>query len=287
MFHQADIEENKLIPETTFNAIAESKPTFSIIIPAFNEEHRILKTLLEWTKFLDARFSKDYEILVVMDGCTDRTPSIVSNFAKKADSVVPLIYFKRLGKGGALRRAFEKARGDFIFFTDADASLPVSEFLKFVEALEVGDLVIGCRYWEGSTFEVSLPFYRLVLSRVFNVVLRIVFNELRGIHDTQCGAKAVRRSVFLAIKDDLFVSDFAFDVNLIYSALRKGFTVVNIYVNWNHSDDGSKISGNCWKIGFAMFLSVLRLKVYYSRFRKLLYSRLLKGLFKRLFKVFS
>jgi len=281
------LRRHRLIRETTFYAIVESKPTFSIVIPAFNEEHRIMKTLLEWKRFLDAHFSKDYEILVVMDGCTDQTPRIVSNFAKEADSVVPLIYPRRLGKGEALRRAFEKARGDFIFFTDADGSLPVGEFLKFVKALKACDLAIGCRYWDGSTFEFNLPVHRLMFSRVFNALLRIVFSELRGILDTQCGAKAIRKSALYAIQDDLFISDLAFDVNLILSALRRGLTLANIYVDWIHFDYASKVSGKCMKIGFVMLLSVLRLRVYYSRFRKLLYSRRLKSLFKLVLKAFS
>lgn len=287
MPHQADIEEHKLICEKTFNTIVESKPIFSVGIPAFNEEHRIMKTLLEWTKFLDAHFSKDYEILVVMDGCTDGTPIIVLNFAKKVSSITPLIYPARLGKGGALRKAFEKAQGDFFFFTDADASLPVNEFPKFAEALKEADLAIGCRNWDGSAFKSSLPTHRLVLSRIFNALLRIVFNELREVHDTQCGAKAIRKSAFYTIQDDLFISDLAFDVNLILSALRKGLKLANIYVDWNHFDYASKVSGNYIKIGFAMLLSVLRLRIHYSRFRKLLYSCRLKGLFKLVLNVFS
>lgn len=285
MLNSAESEDQ--LREATLEEIVKSKPLFSIVIPAFNEEHRIVKTLLKWTEFLDEHFNRDYEILVVIDGCTDRTPSIVSDFAKKVDSVVPLLYPKRLGKGLALKEAFERARGDFIFFTDADASLPTGEFSKFTEAIKTSDLAIGCRYWDGSTFEFGLPIRRLVLSRVFNALLHIAFKELKGIRDTQCGAKILRRDVFLAVKDYLLIFDFAFDVNLVYSALRRGFTVANVYVDWNHYEDESKVSGNCWKIGFAMFISVLRLRVYYSRFRKLLYSRCLKGLFKLLYKVLS
>lgn len=284
MLNQADGEEQ--FQETKLEATVEPKLTFSIVIPAFNEEHRIMKALREWATFLDVHFNGDYEILVVMDGCTDRTPNIVSSFSKKVNSIVPLIYPQRLGKGRSLRKAIERAKGDVIFFTDADGSLPVGEFCKFAKAIGMSDLAIGSRYWEGSAFEASLPLHRLVLSRAFNALLRTVFKEFKGIYDTQCGAKAVRRSVFNAIKSDLFISGFAFDVNLVYSSLRKGFTVTNICVSWNHCDDYSKVSGNCWKISFAMFLSIFRLRVYYSRFRKLLYSRSLRSLFKPLFRVF-
>lgn len=263
---------------------ARVNPIFSIVIPAFNEEQRILKTLFEWKKFLDTFFDENYEILVIMDGCTDRTPNIVINFAKENKSVIPIIYPKRLGKGKALHMAFNKAKGDFIFFTDADASLPVNEFLKFVRALKVSDIAIGCRYWRGSTFKSTVQTHRLILSRTFNALLKMLFKPLKGIPDTQCGAKALHRKVFLAIKDELFISDFAFDVNLIYSALRKGFTLTNVYVNWIHHEDYSKVSGAYLNIALKMLISILMLRIYYSRFRKLLYSRHLRVLLKFLYR---
>lgn len=267
--------------------VSDSQPFISIVIPAFNEESRIGKTLSEWMKFLDEHFQGNYEVLVLMDGCADSTVDIVLEFAGMNRSVVPFVYSKKLGKGGALIEAFKRARGEFIFFTDADASLPVDEFMKFIRAIRVSDLAIGCRYFSGSGFAANLPVYRLVLSRVLNVLLRIVFAELKGVYDTQCGAKAVRKNVVCAIKDDLFITDFAFDVNLIYSALRRGFIVREVYVDWNHVDDDSKVSGNIWKTSFTMFLSIVRLRIYYSRFRQLMYSSRLKGLFELLMKVVS
>lgn len=279
MFYESDDRELLTLRETV-----KSEPTFSIIIPAFNEECRIVKTLSEWKSFLDTHFPGDYEILVIMDGCTDRTPEIVSDFARDDNSVIPLIYPKRLGKGGALYEVFRKAGGHFIFFTDADNSLPVTEFLKFIKALKVSDLVIGCRYWRGAPFISSLPLQRLLLSRAFNALLHIFFKKMKGIYDTQCGAKALRKSVFLAIKDDLFIFDFAFDVNLIYSALQKGFTVKSVYVDWFHFEEDSKVSGLYWRISLKMFLSILKLRIYYSRLRKMLYSHRFKNLLRFLLR---
>lgn len=263
-------ESDERSREVASGNVDTQKPLFSVIIPAFNEERRIAKTLSKWVGFLNMYFGKGYELLVVMDGCTDNTPNIVLDLAKKNNAIIPIIYPRRLGKGGALREAFKRAKGDFIFFVDADDSLPVHEFLKFVEAIRTSDLAVCCRYWEGSSFISSLPFRRLLLSRIFNIVLGIFFKELRRFRDTQCGAKAIRRSALLAIKDDLFISDFAFDVNLIYSAIRKGFTVTNVYVNWVHHDYDSKVSSNLLKISFMMLISILKLRIYYSPFKRLL-----------------
>ncbi len=110
------------------------------------------------------------------------------------------------------------------------------------------------------------------------MLLKIMFRSLRPLHDTQCGAKAVRRQSLEAIGHDLFISDFAFDVNLIYSALRRGLTVKEIGIRYNHFENESKVSSALLKISFGMFLSILRLRIHYSRFRGLIHSRRLKGM---------
>lgn len=262
------ITEGKLkVPDFS---LGEFKPSFSIAIPAFNEETRIEETLQKWIGFLDRFYPGEYEILVIMDGCTDNTVDVVSKFAN--ERVVPLVYSERLGKGGALIEAFKRSRGDVIFFTDADGSLNVDEFASFMNAIEFGDLVIGCRYFRGSDFVVSLPFCRLVFSRVFNGLVQLLFPKLRGVYDTQCGAKAVRRGVISKVGDDLFITDFTFDINLIYSVLRFGFVVKEIPVEYAHVESDSKVSRSLFKIGFGMFLSLVRLRLYYSKLRRLVFG---------------
>jgi len=258
----------------------------SIVFPAFNEGVRIEETLSKWIRFLDEHYFGKYEILVVMDGCTDNTVDIVLKFTDRP--VVPLIYPRRLGKGGALIEAFKYSKGDVVFFTDADGSLDVDAFRSFMYAIRFSDLVIGCRYFRGSEFINGLPFYRLLLSRIFNCLVRLLFPSLMGFYDTQCGAKAIRRDVISKIDRDLFISDFAFDVNLIYSVLRHGFIVREIAVGYNHVKCGSKISCGLLKISFRMFLSTIKLRLYYSRFRKLLFrDGILKNLIGFLMRIIS
>ena len=264
--------------------ISSFKPEVSLVIPAFNEEARIANSLLEWIKFFDEHNSRNYEILVVMDGCTDQTVDVVSGLAGKRTVIIPLVCSKRLGKGGALIEAFRQSRGEIIFFADADGSMPTEEFRKFMRVIRRCDLAIGCRYFRGSNFKHNLPLSRLTFSRIFNVLLRIVFPELKRVHDTQCVSNAFRRKAIDAILDDLFISDFAFDVNLIYSALHGGFDVREIGIEYNHVDNGSKVSCNLLKTSFAMFLSIIRLRLYYSKLRELLYADRLKGLVEFLMK---
>jgi glycosyltransferase involved in cell wall biosynthesis len=265
---------------------ADFQPRLCVVIPAFNEETRIGSTLSEWMKFLDKHYFGIYEILVVMDGCTDQTFHVVSSHAKDSGGlIIPCYYPGRLGKGGALIEAFKESHGEILFFTDADGSVPADELLKFVSAIERDDLVVGCRYFRGSDFTRNLPLSRLIFSRTFNLLLKVIFPRLRSLHDTQCGAKAVHRKALDAIGDELFITDFAFDVNLIYAALRRGLRVREIGIRYNHFENESKVSSKLLKISFGMLLSVLRLRIYYSRFRGLMHSRILKDLIEFLMRV--
>jgi glycosyltransferase involved in cell wall biosynthesis len=267
-------------------AFLDSQPRLSVVIPAFNEETRIGSTLSDWMKFLNEHYLGNYEILVIMDGCTDQTFHVVSWLAKDSDGhIIPCFHPRRLGKGGALIEAFKESRGEVLFFTDADGSVPVSEFPRFMRSIKDDDLVLGCRYFRGSDFASDLPLGRLVFSRAFNVLLKIVFPRLRPLHDTQCGAKALHRRALDVIVEDLFITDFAFDVNLIYSALRHGLGVKEIGIKYNHFENESKVSHRLLKTGFGMFLSILRLRLYYSRFRGLIHSSQLKGIIEFLMRV--
>ena len=243
----------------------------SILIPAFNEASRICDTLRNWINFLDNNYAGIYEIIVIMDGCTDETVDIVSEFAANNQWIIPLVYEKRFGKGGALLKAVKRSEGEILFFADADGSLPPREVTKFMKAIETHDLAIGCRYYSNSGYLVSLPLKRLVLSRIFNATLKFLLPKLKYIVDTQCGAKAVRKDAICGLKSsDLFITDFAFDVNLIYSMLSQGFSVKEIYVKHDYVEHDSKVSGNLFPTSFKMFLSLLKLRLYYSRFRKIL-----------------
>lgn len=267
--------------------IRVSMPRFSLIVPAFNEEARIGDTLLKWVNFLDGYYPQDYEIVVITDGCTDNTVDVVSKFVGNGRRIVSLVYSVKLGKGGALVEALKRSQGEVLFFTDADGSLPPKELPKFVKAIEINDLVIGCRYYKGSLFMDNLPLKRFMFSRIFNTLVKLLFPKLDGIRDTQCGAKAIRKDSLWAIGDNLFIRDFAFDVNLIYSALRNGFSVSEVCVDYTHVENNSKVSCTILKTGLAMFLSLVRLRLANSRFWRVLYDRHLNGLIQLLVEVVS
>jgi glycosyltransferase involved in cell wall biosynthesis len=201
----------------------------TIIIPAYNEEARIgqcLKKLCEVKR-------TDWEIIVSADGCSDRTIEIAKEYPVKI-----ACFPERLGKGGGILHALEFARGESIVFLDADLSVPPKEIPCLLDKLDSYDIVIGSRNLKGSRIPVQPPAYRKVLGKGFNWLFRILFRiDLR---DTQCGFKAVKKQVLEDLVDDLHTDGFAFDVDLIAKAHRRGYKIAEIPTEWSYKD-GSKM----------------------------------------------
>lgn len=246
----------------------------SIIIPAYNEERRISNRLQSLVEYFGKTIGA-YELLVIMDGCTDKTPQIVLQHAKNNDHVKAYLFRRRLGKGGALFEAFKLAKGDVLLITDADDSVSPGELFKLVKEAETYDLVVGSRYTKDSKLMREL-FLRIFLGRSFNAIVKLMFWRLRKINDTQCGAKAVKKNVIEKIRRDLFITGFAMDVNLIYSAMRRDFMVKEIGIAWKHMEYESKVSNVLIKLIIEMFFSLVKLRLYYSRFRYILDTKVMK-----------
>ena len=261
-------------------AMLETIPQLSIVIPAYNEVGRIEPTLKDLMFTLDHRFKikANYELLIIMDGCKDGTPERVRALTKHDLSVSAIVLPNRLGKGGAIIEALKYAKGDLIAFVDADGSIPSNELNRLIKLTDQYDLVIGSRYAKGSVLPIRRSVSRFFLSRSFNVLLGLLFWSLHNIRDTQCGVKIFTRRLIEKINGDLLISDFAFDVNLIYSALFHGFKVKEVGVTWIEKD-GSKLSHGFHKQPIFMALSLLRLRIYYSNLKKILDSKTLARIY--------
>lgn len=248
-----------------------------MVIPAYNEEERIVERLRSLTDYFE-KSSESYELIVIADGCTDKTPELVSKFAEDNHRVRLLVFPERLGKGGAMVEGMKEARGDVVVIADADESVPPRELFKLVVETRDHDVVIGSRYSKDSRLLVREPFPRYFLGRGFNALVKFMFWRLRGINDTQCGAKALKRQVAESISRELFITGFAVDVNLLYSATRRGFRVKEVGVEYRHVERGSKVSGALVKLMLGMFFSLVKLRLYYSRLRPILDARIMKRL---------
>ena len=184
--------------------------TISIIIPAYNEEKRIGKTIENYLEFFH-----DAEIFITMDGCKDRTLDIVKKFAENRDknnNTVSYIHSdKRLGKGMGLLRAIDHTKGDILVFTDADDATSPSEIFRLINSLDGCDCVIGSRWINGSVIIVKQPIQRRIASRGFNFLVRTMFGL--PFKDTQCGAKVLRKEAIKNIFMDMMHHTYFFLTN--------------------------------------------------------------------------
>jgi len=228
-------------------------PFFSIVIPAYNEEHRLPSTLEQLFHFLGKQpFAS--EIIVVENGSDDQTFEIAQQFADRQKNVHVLRSEQR-GKGLAIQRGVLAASGEYIFMCDADLSMPVEEISKFIPPqLEGVDIAIASREAPGSV-RYNEPYYRHFTGRVFNTLIRLLV--LPRLQDTQCGFKCIRAEVARDIFPYQTLTGWAFDVELLYIARHHGYHVAEIPIHWYFNAD-SKIS--VFRDSLRMFLDLLRIK---------------------------
>ncbi len=216
----------------------ENSVFLSIIIPAYNEQDRIALTLERVECYLST-LGKPFEIIVVDDGSSDDTLSIVNDIAA-ASSVIRIVSYKpNHGKGYAVRQGVSTARGEYIAFSDADLSAPIEEIEKLFSAMNTGsDVAIGSRAIQGAVIAVHQPLYRELGGKALNFIIRAV--AVPGIWDTQCGFKLFRGDVARELFAKSFLEGWGFDVEVLFLARKAGFSIVETPVKWSHSE-GSKI----------------------------------------------
>ena len=218
-------------------------PHLSIVVPAFNEEARI-GACIERLQTALPEFVESWEIVVADDGSADQTRAIVGRFAA-ADARVRLVSLPHRGKGSAVRHGLLDARGEWRFIADADLAMPPDNLTRFLEARTSGAaIIIGSREATGSR-RVGEPWIRHSIGRVFNWLVRLLV--IPGINDTQCGFKLFRRATVLPLVPALYVDRFAFDVEILYLADRRGLRITEVPVIWINSPDS--------RVGFAQGLA--------------------------------
>ncbi|MBX9671556.1 MAG: glycosyltransferase family 2 protein [Candidatus Obscuribacterales bacterium] len=211
----------------------------SVIIPAYNEEARLPRTLESVHSFL-AKRERSFEIIVVDDGSLDHTVDEVETFAATHEHVKLISYAPNKGKGHAVRVGMLAAAGTHIIFNDADGSSPIEEIEKLEGSLECGyDIAIGSRAKPDNSRKVDALAYRKYIGNTFNLIVQSLV--LPGIHDTQCGFKMFRQDVARDIFSVAQMDGFAFDVEILYIAKIRRYTVDEIAINWSNVE-GSKVN---------------------------------------------
>lgn len=240
----------------------------SIIIPAYNEEKRIGRTLESYSYYFESlrkEKSLDYEILVVINNTSDNTEKIVISH-KKLNSRIRYLNLKRGGKGYAIIEGFKdslKRPNDLIGFVDADLATKPDAFYSLIKNIGNSGGVIASRYMSKSVVSPKNTLPRILASRVFNSLIRALF--LMPYRDTQCGAKLFSRNAIKSISNFMGMTKWAFDVELIYRVRHLGFKVREIPTVWS---DRNYSTINFWQSGPFMALAIIRLRILASPLRR-------------------
>jgi dolichyl-phosphate beta-glucosyltransferase len=203
----------------------------SIVIPAYNEEKRIPKSLEEIKRYIDSHLEFEFEVIVVDDGSKDNTINVV----QKHDWVKLLTHTPNKGKGYSLREGVSCANGDYIYLCDADLSTPILELDKLIMEISDCNCVIGSRALAQSKIK-DIKWYRKVLGRFGNLLIKIVLRL--PFEDTQCGFKLLdkkSKEVFMTTKNNRYAYDFEF----LYLATREKLKIKEIPVIWNATNDST------------------------------------------------
>ena len=215
--------------------LAKYHPSLSIVIPVFNEETRLpstLRTVEEFIRELDA------EVIIVVEKSTDNTLQIAEAAAATTEKIRVLANAVQRGKGYAVKCGMLSAKGDLIFFMDADLSVPIETVDKFRAEFQSNQdvqILVGNRQHAESDIVSAQGWMRRSMGQMFNQVVRRISRI--PLRDTQCGFKGFRREV----AHDLFaaqtVDGFAFDVEILLLAQKRGYAMADLPVEWRNSTD--------------------------------------------------
>ena len=215
----------------------------SVIIPAYNEEKRLSKTLFEIDKYLKQQ-DYEYEIIVVSDGSKDRTAEVVRELELSIRNLKLIDNKENHGKGFVVRQGLLEARGEIRLFTDADNSTSIGQVEKMFPYFKEGfDIVIGSRDVKGAILRPPQPLYRIMVGNIFNLMVQVLAG-LWGIWDTQCGFKALTAKAASDILPKCKINRWAFDPEILKVGKKLRYKVKEVPVIWvNDPDSKVKLSG--------------------------------------------
>jgi dolichyl-phosphate beta-glucosyltransferase len=214
-------------------AIETPAPRLSVVIPCYNEEQRLPRTIVQIEQYLDGH-GISYELILVDDGSSDGTRRVMDDAAARNRNLRIEALPVNRGKGRALAEGVKLARGAEVLVTDADLSTPIEELEHLESALAAGaGVAIASRAVKGSRVEVSQPIYRVLMGKVFNLIVQVFL--LPGIWDTQCGFKLFSADVAHPVFAALTTDGFGYDPEVLYLAKKRGVRIVEVPVVWRHS----------------------------------------------------
>lgn len=229
-----------------------TRPHLAVIIPAYNEEPRLERTLVRVREYLDTQ-PYTWSVLVVSDGSTDSTPEIVRKMASEDPRVRLHHYTPNRGKGCAVRTGMLEAEAEWLLLSDADLAAPIEEVEKLFAAGK--PIAIGSRPLKESDLAIRQPWWREFAGRMFNRAVQML--SVKGIEDTQCGFKLFERDVAKDVFARCKFDGFSYDVEALMIAQKLGYPIAEVPIRWSHQE-GSKV--NLLRDGMRMLKDLVKLR---------------------------
>jgi dolichyl-phosphate beta-glucosyltransferase len=227
----------------------------SVIIPAYNEEKRIPKTLAEVGKYLSSQ-PYEYEIIVINDGSKDKTAEVVKNLQSQIKNLVLIDNKENHGKGFVTRQALLSAKGEIRLFMDADNATSIDQVERMLPYFKQGfDIAIGSRDVKESKVSTPQPLYRIVLGEGFNLMVQVLAG-LWGIWDSQCGFKGLTAKATNDILTRCTINRWAFDPEILAVGKKLGYKIKEFPVIWVNDPESKVKMSSIFKM--AIDLLVIR-----------------------------
>lgn len=234
----------------------------SLIVPIYGAESFLQKNLEEISQAL-VKAPESWELLLVIDSSPDRSVEICREFAaqQKSFPVKVLINKTNFGKGATVRKGMLEATGQYRIFTDCDLAYPVSEVMKVLEVLKKGvEVAIASRAHPDTRYIVSPDvcrnlYKRHLMSRLFSSLVRYT-SLIPNCQDTQAGLKGFTAEAATFLFSQAKLDGFSFDVELLYLATRRRFSIQEVPVIFYYD---SASSMKFLKDGLQMFLDILKI----------------------------
>jgi len=212
-------------------------PYLAVVVPAYNEEPRILPSLQRIRDYLKGQ-DYSWSVTVVSDGSKDRTNELVKEFCAQNPCFKLNAYSPNRGKGYAVRKGMLETDAQLLLFSDADLAAPIEEVEKLLAHMNTAKIAIGSRPLKESKLEVHQPWYREFIGRASNLIIQLL--GVRGIHDTQCGFKLFTHEAAQQVFSRCKLNGFSFDFEALMIARDLNLKIEEVPIRWAHQE-GSKV----------------------------------------------
>lgn len=212
------------------------KICLSVVIPAYNEKNRIIKTLKQVVQYIRCNFI-NCEIIIVNDGSTDRTAEVIASYISGKKDCKLISLKSNQGKGGAIKSGVLAAKRDWILVMDADSATPIQDVEKLLSQKGNAEVVYGSRYLDRSLLKVHQPLPRRIIGRLGNLAARLVLDI--NLVDTQCGFKLFSSRAAKKIFSKTAINRWGWDLEVLTIARTQNIKIAEVPVTWRHIS-GSK-----------------------------------------------